>query len=836
VQQQNAMTAAGTLNTDTTNVNIRVEGLFQTTRAIEDTTVMADGRLFRVSDLAKVHSGASDPPDPLFYYSEPGFDSSKPAVGLMISMVPGGNILELGERLSKTIEELRFTLPVGMEISQVCNQPQTVEESIDVFVETLILAVIIVLGVSFCSLGVRAGFVVAASIPLVLCSVFVAMRVLGIDLHKISLGALIIALGLLVDDAIIAIEMMEVKLEEKWRMYDAATFAYRATAFPMLTGTLITSAAFLPVGIAKGSAAEYAGTLCSVVGLSLVISWFVSVTVIPLLGSFILKERKTALPKESEAESEDKGHQEKDSIFTRVFRAFLVFALRHRWLVIAATVACFVATLAAYGQVQRQFFPPTTRPELIVDMTLPAGSSLKATDAEVQRFLSLLAADEECRKEIVNVSSYVGNGAPRFVLTLSVQNKLDHFSESIILCKDRDARDRLSARIQSELTPQFPNVLFQVKILTNGPPSDAPVMFRVLGDGRDHVVKTAERVRDLMYADSRVDYVRLRWYEQTPTMRMQIDQDKARAIGASSAALKQSLQQMISGTKITEFYDDNLTIDVKFRTSPQGRQDLSRVRDLDVHVGNGVYVPVDQVANIVPGSENSILWRRDRQYCITLYGYTAAEVQGNDVAAAIWKSMEDLRKELPANYSVQMDGDLESSERAAVYLSATYPVMIGAILFLLMFQLQHIGKMCMVLATAPLGLIGVIWSLIIFGKPMGFVAQLGVLALSGMIMRNSVILIDQIMKREREGESAYQAIIDSTLMRFRPIILTAAAAILGMAPLFRDIFWGPMAASVAGGLFIATILTLVFLPAFYAACFRVKGPAVRKSHKSMVKI
>ena len=808
VQQQNVMTASGTVNTGSTNVYIRVEGLYQTIASIKDTTVMADGKLFRIDDLAKVYHGYADPSDPILYYN------GQPAVGLMVSMVPGGNILKLGERLSAMVEELRNSLPAGMNMDQVCNQPQTVEESIDVFVETLVLAILIVLGVSFCSLGLRAGLVVATSIPLVLCAVFVTMRILGIDLHKISLGALIIALGLLVDDAIIAIEMMEVKLEEGMGMHEAATFAYTATAFPMLTGTLITSSAFLPVGIAKGSAAEYAGSLCSVVGIALVISWFVSVTVIPLLGTYILKSRKKA---DSEKEEKDNKKNGELSAFARVFRSFLVLALRFRWLVILATVGCFAGALSLATLMQREFFPSSTRPELIVDMTLPAGSSLRATDKEVRRFLELLSGDEG----IVNVSSYVGNGAPRFVLTLSVQDKLDHFSESIILCADREARDRLGARIRNEIAPQFPNVLFQVKVLTNGPPSEAPVMFRVLGDDKEGVVKLAEQVRERMYRDERVDYVRLRWYERTPSMRLDIDQDKARAINVNNASLEQSLQTMISGTKITEFYDGDLTAAVELRTSPQGRQDLDRIRDLNVHAGNGLYIPVDQVARVVYDSENSIIWRRDRQYCITMYGYTVDGVQGNDVAEAVWKDMEDLRDNLPVGFSVQIDGDLESSQKASVYLRATYPVMIGAILFLLMFQLQHVGKMCMVLVTAPLGMIGVILSLILLHKPMGFVAQLGVLALSGMIMRNSVILIDQIMKHEREGETPYQAIIDSTLLRFRPIMLTAAAAILGMVPLFRDVFWGPMAASVAGGLFIATVLTLIFLPAFYAACFRI---------------
>lgn len=803
--KQNAMDPAGRVETPSDNVYLRVSGIFENLNNIRNTGIRANNRLFRLADIADVYRGYIEPPQPKMYFN------GKPCLGIAVSMRDGGDILALGENLQKTFAGIRSELPVGMEIHQVSDQPKVVQESIGEFVETLLLAVVIVLAVNFLSLGRRAGIVVALSIPLVLCVVFIAMKLMSINLHKISLGALIIALGLLVDDAIIAVEMMELKLEEGLDKYSAASYAYTATSFPMLIGTLITIAGFMPVGFSKGGAAEYVAAIFSVVTIALLTSWIVSVTVIPLLGFHILKARQ--------AGGDDKQeHSRQPTRFETKFREILAWSLDRRWLVIGTTLAVFVGSLFMYRFVVKEFFPPSTRPELIVDLTLPEGSSFQATDREVRRLTSLI----QDSPGIISIASYVGESAPRFVLVFDTNLGADNFGQLIILTKDTKARNSLREKIAGEIAPQFDGVRVRTRVLSNGPPAAYPVMFRVSGADNDKVRELAEKVREYLRADPAITDVVLDWYEKNKVMHLDIDQDKARALGIDSDTLAVSLQASLSGLPVTEFRERDKTIGIVVRTGWQDRSNLAQIGNLNVHVGNGRYVPLSQIARISYRGENGLIWRRGLKPTITVQADVVKGVTGNDVTARLDKKLDGIRRTLPLGYAITAAGGSEDSAKSQRNLLAVIPAMLVVIMLLLMWQLQHIGKMFLVLLTAPLGIIGVNLFLVLLRQPMGFVAQLGVIALAGMIMRNSVILLDQIEKHLAAGQTPYRAIIDSTILRFRPIMLTAAAAILGMIPLVTSTFWGPMAVAIMGGLLVATVLTLIFLPAVYAACFRVK--------------
>ncbi len=797
---QNAMQPAGRVETGTDNVYLRVSGIFENLDNVKNTGIRANNRLFRLADIAQVYRGYSDPPQPKMYFN------GNPCIGIAVSMRDGGDILGLGNSLQSSVGILRSRLPQGMEFHQVSDQPKVVKASIGEFVETLLLAIIIVLAVNFLSLGRRAGTVVALSIPLVLCATFVVMKIMDINLHKTSLGALIIALGLLVDDAIIAVEMMEVKLEEGWDKLAAASHAYNVTSLPMLIGTLITIAGFMPVGFSKGIAAEYVAAIFSVVTVTLIISWIVSVTVVPLLGVHFLKSRPAG------------SHERPQSRHAAKARQVLVWVLHRRWLVIGTTLAVFVCSLFANRFVVQEFFPPSTRPELIVDITLPEGSSFQSTDREVQRFTTLIADEPG----LINISSYVGVSAPRFVLVFDTNLGADNFGQLVILTKDAEARNALRDTISTDIAPQFDSARIRSRVLSVGPPAAFPVMFRVSGASHDQVRGIAELVRDHLRGDRAITEVVLDWYEKNKVMRLDVDQDKARILGIDSETLAVSLQTSLSGLAVTEFREGDKTISIVVRTGWLDRNNLAQIGDLNIHVGNGRYVPLDQIARIRYEAENGLIWRRGLQPTIAVQADVIPGVTGNDVTARIDKELAAIRQSLPPGYTVTAAGGSEDSAKSQRNLLAVIPAMIVVIMVLLMWQLQHMGKMFIVLLTAPLGIIGVNLFLILLHRPMGFVALLGVIALAGMIMRNSVILLDQIEKHRQAGQPAYDAIIDSTILRFRPIMLTAAAAILGMIPLMTSSFWGPMAVAIMGGLLVATVLTLIFVPAVYAAAFRVK--------------
>jgi multidrug efflux pump len=803
VKAQSSMAASGMIETSSDNVYLRVTGIFENIDSLKNLPIRANDRTFRLEDVAKIQRSYTEPMDPKMYYN------GQPAIGIALSMDKGGNILTLGADLDQTISQIKQDLPLGLEINQVSNQPEVVKESIGEFIQSLKEAIIIVLIVSFLSLGVRSGIVVALCIPLVIAGIFVCMQIFGIDLHKVSLGALIIALGLLVDDAIIAVEMMTVKLEQGWGKFEAACYAYKATAFPMLTGTLITCAGFIPIGFSKGSASEFTSSIFTVVTIALLISWFVSVLVTPLLGYKLINPK----PKEN------KEHDIYDSKFYRFFRNILTWCLHHRKLVLGITVACFISSLFLLKFVKQEFFPPSVRPELIVEMTLPEGSSLKATEQEAKKFAEKLADDPG----IDNYSYYVGQGAPRFVLTSDPKLPAANYAQFVIVAKDLEARETLNNKINTIFAEDFANVRGHVKLIQTGPPSPYPVMLRVTGYDHEKVREIAKQVSEVMMANPSLYDINFDWNEKNKVMHLSVDQDKARMLGIDSQSLALDLQTQLSGAAIAEFYEQDRTVGIVFRMDVQNRKDLSNIKDLPIHIGSGKFVPLDQIAKISYDAEEGLIWRRDLKPTITVQADVRPDITGNDATKQVYADLAALRQSLPPGYHIDIGGSLERSQQSMDFLLKPVPVMIVIIISLLMIQLQKIPLMILAVLTAPLGIIGVSLAMLLTMRPMGFVAELGILALSGMIIRNSVILIDQIEQHIKAGETPWDAIIDSAILRFRPIMLTAAAAILGMVPLIPSTFWGPMAVAIAGGLLGATILTLLVLPTMYAAWFKVKA-------------
>ncbi|BBB90204.1 MAG TPA: efflux RND transporter permease subunit [Methylomusa anaerophila] len=810
VQAQSAMTPSGMVETPDDNVYLRVSGMFEDVEGLKNMPIRVNEQTFRLGDVAEIKRGYTDPMDPKMYVN------GQPAVGIAVSMESGGNILTLGTDLAAAIDKVRQDLPLGMGIHQVADQPQVVKESIHEFIKSLQEAIVIVLAVSFLSLGLRTGVVVALCIPLVIAGIFVCMAILGIDLHKVSLGALIMALGLLVDDAIIAVEMMTVKLEQGWERFTAACYAYTATAFPMLTGTLITCAGFIPIGFSKGSAAEFTSSLFPVMTVALLISWLVSVTVTPLLGYRLIKPQPAA----------DKQHDIYDTRFYRLFRRVLVWCLEHKKTVLAITAACFIGSIFLLTLVKQEFFPPSVRPELIVELTLPEGSSLAATEREAQAFAEAIAGDDG---NIASYSYYVGEGSPRFILTMEPKLPATNYAQFIIVAKDLDARDALNRKIEQLFADRFESVRGHVEFIQTGPPSAYPVMLRVSGYDHEQVRGIANQVAAIMAQDADLTNINFDWQEKSKVMHLAVDQDKARMLGLTSQGLAQDLQTQLSGAAIAEYYEQDKTVDIVFRIDAQSRKDLAAVKDLPVHIGNGRFVPLEQVANISYAGEEGLIWRYDLKPTITVRADVVDGVTGNDATRKIYQNVASIRKTLPPGYSIDVAGSAERSAISVEFLLKTVPAMVAVIVILLMFQLQKISLMVLTLLTAPLGIIGVSLSMLLTQRPMGFVAELGILALSGMIIRNSVILIDQIEKHIRDGETPWDAIINSAVLRFRPIMLTAAAAILGMLPLVPSTFWGPMAVAIGGGLLGATIMTLLVLPTMYAVWFRVE-PGTEKQN------
>lgn len=799
---QNAMTPAGMIATKTDNVYLRITGMFKDLDSIRNLPISVGTKTFRLGDIAKVKRSYVDPPEPKMYFN------GKPAIGLGLSMETGGNILTLGKNLTKTIAQIKKDMPLGLDIHQVADQPQVVKRSINDFIITLVLAIIIVLGVSFLTLGLRTGVVVALCIPLVIAGTFIGLKIGGIDLHRVSLGSLIIALGLLVDDAIIAVEMMTVKLEEGWERFKAACYAYTVTAFPMLTGTLITCTGFIPIGFSHGIASEFCQSICPVITIALIISWFVSVMVAPLFGFYLIKVKPV----------EDKGtHDVYDTKFYDWFRQVLGWCLQHRKIVLGLTLASFLLSIAAFGLLKEEFFPQSIRPELIVELTLPEGSSLQATEAEARRFSSYLHGDPN----IDHYSYYVGSGAPRFVLTFEPVLPCSNYAQFVIVTKGVKERLALEKKANRLLETRFANVRGHLKVIELGPPDSYPVMLRVSGYDYDKVRKLAGEVGKVMAQDPNLRNVNYDWFEKSKTLHVEVNQDKARMLGIDSFRLALNLQAQISGIPVSEFREKDKTISIVFRLDDQARKDLSDVGNIRIPLGNGHSIPLDQIARISYDAEDGLIWRRNLKPTITVQAEPVAGITGNDAVKEVYRHLQKIRSSLKPGYSIEMGGSAERSVQATRYILATTPLMIIIVVLLLMFQLQSVSRMFITLMTAPLGIIGVVFSLLISGMPMGFLAELGILSLVGIIIRNSVILIDQIKRQLDAGETPWNAVINATVMRFRPILLTAAAAILGMCPLAVDKFWGPMAVSIGGGLFGATILTLLVLPTMYAAWFKV---------------
>ena len=803
LRAQNAVNASGVLETSSDRLAVRVSGQLNTVANIQQLSINVNGRLVPLRDLATVTRGYEDPPSTLFRYN------GQPAIGLAVGMVKGGNILEVGKNIATTMRRVEKDLPVGIDPHLVANQPQVVQESVGHFTRALGEAVLIVLLVSFVSLGLRAGVVVAVCIPLVLAITFVVMGREGISLQRISLGALVIALGLLVDDAMIAVEMMIRKLEEGFDRFKAATFAYTSTAFPMLTGTLVTVTGFLPVGFAKSGAGEYCFTLFAVVAIALLVSWIVAVIFIPYLGNFLLKER----PSQETPDQEGR--------VTALFRKRLVWALRRRRWVVAGTMALFVLSLAAFTVVEQQFFPAADRAELLVSLTLPHGGSIAGTQSEVARLEKVLLEDPG----IAYHSFYVGAGAVRFYLPLDVQLENANFAQAVVLTRSQDARDTVRDRLQKVLDDQFPAVLSRVEPLQLGPPVDWPIQYRVGGPDIGKVRALADEVAGAMQANPNTRTINFNWHDMGRSMLVTVDQEKARLLGVTSEQVAGSLNDVVSGRTVTQLRDDIYLIDVRGRAVDEDRRDLAALHDLQIRLPNGNSAPLVQIANFSYGLEEPVVWRRDRLPTITVQADIVPRIQAATVNQQLAGAVEKIRSSMPPGYRLEDGGAVEQSAKGQRSVLAVIPIMFILMLVILMVQLQSVQKLVMVMLTAPLGLIGVTLALLLSHKPFGFVAMLGVFALIGMIIRNSVVLIAQIQANESEGMDRWHAIVEAAVHRLRPILLTAAAAVLGLIPIAGEVFWGPMAYAMMGGLLIATVLTLFFLPALYAMWYRVRADA-----------
>ncbi len=799
LRAQNAVTPAGVVETADERILVQVTGGFRDAEDLRRVNFVVDGRIFRLSDIATVRRGYADPPQPMFRYN------GVPAIGLGIAMRSGGDVLALGRNISAVMRTITAALPVGIEPHLVAAQPQVVRLAVNDFMAALWEAIAIVLGVSFLSLGLRAGAVVACSIPLVLAAVFMTMQVSDIDLQRVSLGALIIALGLLVDDAMITVEMMVTKLEQGMDKVRAATFAYTSTAFPMLTGTLVTAAGFVPVGFARSAAGEYTFSMFAVVSIALLTSWIVAVVFAPLIGVAVLPEKMPHRPAQA------------GPILGR-FRVLLVRAMRQRRTTITAAVALLVLAVLGLKLVPQQFFPASDRPELLVDLTLSRSASIYASERVTTRFEKLLQGDAD----IDHWSSYIGQGAVRFYLPLNVQLPNDFFSQVVIVTKSLAARERVRARLAKALSEQFPEVVARLSPLELGPPVGWPLQYRVSGPDPQKVSELAYQAAAVVASDARTQSINFNWIEPMRTLRIRVNQDEARLLGVSSQTLAQSLNAVVSGINITQIRDDIYLIDVIARAGADERISPATLKTLAVPLPNGKSVPLLQLASIEYGLDWPLIWRRDRLATITVSADLVGAVLPATVIGALDEKMTALQARFPAGYRVQVGGTAEESAKSLRSVAAGLPIAALIMLIVLMVQLQSVSRLFLVLSVAPFGLIGVVLALLVAHKPMGFVAILGIIALVGMIVRNSVILVHQIETEIESGRSRWDAVIEATVHRFRPILLTAAAAVFGMIPIAPTVFWGPMALAIMGGLAVATVLTLVFLPALYVAWFGIR--------------
>ncbi|GLC94090.1 resistance-nodulation-cell division efflux transporter [Cupriavidus sp. TA19] len=816
ISQQNNLTGSGVLVTPSDNLQVRLSGQFASVEDLENLVLRGPNGIanIRLGDIAHVYRGYVDPTQTRMRFN------GKDVIGLGISMQKGGDIIQLGKDLRAAFEKLRGQLPVGIEMDQVQDQPKAVRQSVGEFVRVLIEAVVIVLAVSFVALGlhtrplrldVRPGLVVALTIPLVLAVTFLFMHIFGIGLHKISLGALIVALGLLVDDAIIAVEMMVRKLEEGFSKMEAATFAYTSTAMPMLTGTLITAAGFLPVGLARSTVGEYTFAIFAVTALALVLSWLAAVYFTPYLGYLLLKTRGPGA---------GEHHEVFDTPFYARFRRLVDWCVSWRKLVIAVTLVTFALGIYAFKFVEKQFFPDSSRPELMVELWMPEGTSFAQMEAEAKRFERLVGKD----KQVESLTTFVGTGAPRFYLPLDQIFPQSNVAQVIVMPVSTEVRDALRRRIITLLDTEFPYLRGRVKLLPNGPPVAYPVQFRVIGPEAGAVRQLADQVKAMMRANPNTVGVNDNWNENVKMLRLEIDQDKARALGVTTSAIARVTQTVLTGVQVGQYRDGDKLIEILMRTPRNERDAISDLNNVLVPTNAGRTVPLTQVARVALKSEPGVVWRENRDFGVTVQADVVDGIQGPTVTAQINPQLDKLRAQLPAGYRITVAGAEEESGKAGASIAAQLPLCIFLIFTLLMLQLHSFSRALMVFLTGPLGLIGAAATLLLLRAPMGFVAQLGITALLGMIIRNSVILVDQIEQDISAGVPPWTAIVEAAVRRFRPIILTAAAAVLAMIPLSRSMFWGPMAVAIMGGLIIATVLTLLFLPALYAAWFRVRRP------------
>ncbi|MGV3549750.1 efflux RND transporter permease subunit [Rhizobium sp.] len=799
IRGQNNVDPSGTVDTGTRSVRISVEGAVDKVEDIRELRLTSGGQVTRLGDIATVTSGLEDPYQRKFRFN--GEDS----VQIGVVMAPGFKVTDVGQAVEETYKRFQSALPYGIEVKQISNQPEVVTEAVGEFMKALGEALIIVLVVSFLSIGWRSGLVIAITIPLVLAATFAIMYYLSIDLQRISLGALIIALGLLVDDAMIVVEMMERKLEEGLEKVDAASFAYTSTAFPMLTGTLITTAGFIPVGFAASTAGEYVRSLFYVVGIALVVSWFVAVYFTPWLGNMILKQRAHA----------GEHHDVFDTRFYRGLRGTVGWAVRHRIIVLALTIGTFVTSLWAFQFIPQNFFPQSSRPEILVDMWLPEGTSIKEVETQAKALEAKMMEDKDKKF----IATYIGEGAPRFFLPLDQQLRNPNYAQLLIMANDEPARERLITKLRAILAQDFPDVRGKVDRLFLGPPTGWPVQMRIMGPDRAEVRRIANAVKERFQQNPELGAVHDDWLEPVTSMKLVVDQDRARALGVTSQRIRQMLQATMSGAPLDNFRDGEETVSIVAREPEQSRKLLSAVDSVYIPTDLGTFVPLSQVAKVVPELEQGIEWRRDRLPTITVRGTLPDDVQPNDVAMKMFNDMADLRAALPAGYKVEIQGGAEDAAESQMSIAAKAPVMLAIIVILLMIQLQHFGKAMLVLATGPLGIIGAAAALLISGAPFGFVAILGVIALLGIIMRNSIILVDQIDQDIAAGMERSEAIIGAAVRRFRPIMLTALTAVLALIPISRGVFWGPLAYAMMGGILVATVLTILVLPAAYALFF-----------------
>jgi multidrug efflux pump subunit AcrB len=801
--KQNNVTPAGTVETSSQRVPLRVTGALDGAKAVAETPVESNGRVFRLGDIATVTHGYVDPTS--FVVRQEG----KPALGIGVVTAKGANILELGKDVAAATDEFMKAVPQGVDVKLIADQPKVVEHAVGEFVHSFIEALVIVLFVSFLALGWRTGIVVALSVPLVLSIVFIVMNAMSLDLHRITLGALIIALGLLVDDAIIAVEMMVVKMEQGWDRMKAASFAWESTAFPMLTGTLVTAAGFLPIGFANSAVGEYAGGIFWIVAIALVASWFVAVIFTPYIGVKLLPNVQVHANHDPHAIYETRVY--------RALRSVIQWTVNHRVKTVLATVGIFVASIVAFGHVQQQFFPLSERPELFLQLRLPEGTAFNVTEKSVEKAETLLKGD----KDIATYTSYVGQGSPRFWLGLNPQLPNEAFAEIVIVAKDVEARERIKAKIENAVADgALTEARVRVDRFNFGPPVGFPVQFRVIGPDTGKVREIAYKVRDIMKENPNVKEPQLDWNEQSPYLKLVVDQDRARALGLTPQDVSQALAMLISGAQVTTIRDGIEKVGVIARAVPSERLDLARVGDLTVTSRNGVAVPLQQIAKIEYSHEEPILWRRNRDMAITVRSDVNDGVQAPDVTNQIWPKLKDIRDHLEPAYRIEAGGAFEESAKGNTSIFVLFPLMVIVMLTLLMIQLQNFSRLLLVFLTAPLGIVGASLGLNVANQPFGFVALLGLIALAGMIMRNAVILVDQIETDVAHGLTRREAIVEATVRRARPVVLTALAAILAMIPLSRSAFWGPMAITIMGGLFVATFLTLLYLPGLYALWFR----------------